>query len=115
MLANMKIGIRMTAGFAAILLFMAVVASTGIYNLEVLHGQVEDLVKNNLYKKTLTGEMSDSVHIVSRVIRSVVMLKDPVAIAAERKKIDQAREKYNQAFDSLGKTDMTELLTVTLN
>jgi methyl-accepting chemotaxis protein len=108
MLANMKIGIRMTAGFSVILLFMAAMAFTGISNLESLHEQVEDLVENNLYKKTLTGDMSDSIHIVSSMIRSVIMLKDPAAIAAERKKIDQAREKYNRAFDSLGKTDMTE-------
>jgi methyl-accepting chemotaxis protein len=108
MLANMKIWIRMTAGFAVILLFMAAISSVGIYNLAVLNEKVEDLVQNNLYKNSLTGELSDSVHIVSRVIRSLVMLKDPVAIAVERKKIDQAHEKYKQAFASLEKAPANE-------
>ena len=108
MLANVKIGIRMTVGFAVILLFMAAIASIGIYNLAVLNEKVDDLVQNNLYKNSLTGELSNSVHVVSRVIRSVLLLKDPAAIAAERRKIDLAREKYNQALKSLEKTSTNE-------
>jgi methyl-accepting chemotaxis protein len=108
MLANMKIGIRLTAGFAAVLLLMAAIAGIGINSMSTLNGQVEDLVTNNMYKNKLANEMSDSVHIVARVIRSIVLLKDPAAIAAERKIFDQTRQKYNQSFESLDKTATNE-------
>ncbi|MEO5658613.1 MAG: methyl-accepting chemotaxis protein [Polaromonas sp.] len=108
MFKNIKIGIRLAAGFAAVLLLMSALAGVGIYNMSILNAQVEDLVNNNMYKNKLGNEMSDSVHVITRVMRSIVLLKDPAAIAAERKKLDQASEKYNRAFDSLEKTTTNE-------
>ena len=108
MLANIRIGIRMAAGFAAILLLMATIAVIGISSMSTLNGQVEDLVTNNIHKNKLASEMSDSVLISGTVIRSIILLKDPAAIAVERKKFDQARQRYSQSFDSLEKTATNE-------
>ena len=104
MLSNLKIGIRMTVGFATVLLLMAVIAVVGITSMSTLNGQVEDLVTNNAYRVEQASEMSQSVHIAVRVIRTIVLLKDPAAIANERKKFDQERESYNEKFTALSKS-----------
>lgn len=104
MLANMKIGVRMALGFAIVLLLMAVISVVGITNLATLNGQVDDLVNNNGKRIALTNDMSGAVHIAVRVIRSIVLLKDPAEIATERKKFDASRETYNEKFALLGKS-----------
>jgi methyl-accepting chemotaxis protein len=108
MFSNIRIGIRMTAGFAAVLLLMAAIAVIGISSMSTLNSQVEDLVNNNIYKNKLASEMSDAVLITSRIIRSIILLKDPAAIAVERKKFNDARQRYNQSFDNLDKTPTNE-------
>ncbi len=114
MLSNMKIGLRMTGGFAAVLLLMAIVALVGIDSMSTLNGQVKDLVTNNAARVELANEMSSAVHVGVRVIRSIVLLKDPAAIAVERKKFDQSRERYNEQFAALSKSITDEKDRATL-
>ena len=108
MFSNIKIGLRMAGGFAVVLLLMAAIALIGINSLSALNAQVEDLVTNNLHKNKLASEMSDGVLISGRVIRSIILLKDPGAIAVERKKLDQAGQNYKQAFEGLMQTPTNE-------
>ena len=108
MIANIRIGIRLAAGFAMVLLLMAAIAVIGISSMSKLNEQVEDLVSNNIHKNKLASEMSDSVLTIDRVIRSIILLKDPLAIATERKKFDEARQSYNQSFERLSKTPTNE-------
>jgi methyl-accepting chemotaxis protein len=51
--------------------------------------------------------MSESVHIVARVTRSVVLLSDEAAIRKEMEKVTKARAVYNQAEDQLAKLPAT--------
>jgi methyl-accepting chemotaxis protein len=106
--SNIKIGLRMAAGFAVVLLLMAAIALIGINSMSALNAQVEDLVTNNLHKNKLASEMSDGVLIEGRVIRSIILLKDPGAITVERKKFDQAGQNYKQAFERLMQTPTNE-------
>jgi len=53
-------------------------------------------------------DMSTSVHIVSRVMRTVSMLSDENQANVERIKIDDARKVYNSAFSSLEKMPLNE-------
>ncbi|WPC67876.1 methyl-accepting chemotaxis protein [Rhodoferax ferrireducens] len=108
MSANMKIGMRLTLGFAMVLLLMAALAVVGIRGMSTVHDSLNDMVQDNMVKIQLNNDMADSIHIISRVIRTIVLLKDQSQIAQERKKIDQARQKYNESFDALDKTSTNE-------
>ena len=108
MFSNMKIGIRLALGFTVVLLLMVAVAAIGINGMSTIQGRLDEIVKDNMAKIKMASEMSESVHIVSRVTRTMVLLQDPVAIAAEQKKIDLARQKYNDSFAALEKTAATE-------
>lgn len=108
MFANMKIGVRLTLGFAIVLALMAALAVIGINGMATVEGRLDDIVKNNVYKTRLNNDMATSLNDVQRLMRTLLLLKDPAAQATQRKSIEVARSKYNEAFDALEKTTASE-------
>ena len=108
MFANMKIGVRLTLGFFIVLALMAALAVVGINGMSAIQGRLDEIVKDNVYKTKLTNQLSESVHIVSRVTRTLILLTDEAAMANEKKKLDGARQLYNDAWASLEKTSASE-------
>ncbi|TXT41479.1 MAG: methyl-accepting chemotaxis protein [Comamonadaceae bacterium] len=104
MFANMKIGLRLALGFAMVWVLMAALAAVGINGIANIESQLDGIVKVNLQKIKLSNDMADSMHIVTRVMRSIVLLKDPVAIATEQKKLADARKRYAASIEALEKT-----------
>jgi methyl-accepting chemotaxis protein len=92
---------RLYAGFATLLLALLAVAGTGLYELSQANAATEHIVTINMEKIELLEEMSDSVHVVSRVIRSMALLMDKDAEKREGVKIVAAREKYDAAYARL--------------
>ena len=103
MLANMKIGVRLTLGFVIVLALMATLAVIGITGMSTIEGRLDDIVSNNVYKTKLNNDMSEAVHIVTRITRTIILLTDEAAMAGEKKKLDATRQKYNEAWDALDK------------
>jgi len=108
MFANMKIGVRLTLGFFVVLALMAALAAVGINGMSTIQGRLDEIVKDNVYKTKLTNDMSEAVHIVSRVTRTLILLTDEAAMATEKKKLDAARQAYNDAWSNLEKTPASE-------
>ncbi|CAN7695894.1 methyl-accepting chemotaxis protein [Pseudoduganella sp. LjRoot289] len=101
---NLKIGGRLGIGFGIVLLLLAVVAGVGINGMSRTKLAIDDIVDANVYKMNLVQDMSESVHIVSRVIRTVVLLNEPEAMERELKKVAAARDKYDASLAALEKT-----------
>ena len=108
MFANIKIGIRLAAGFAAVLLLMAALAMVGVNGMGSVQGRLDEIVNDNMVKLKLVNDMSEAVHIVTRITRTIVLLEDPDAIATERKKLESYRQKYNEAWTALEKFPASE-------
>ena len=108
MFANIKIGIRLAAGFATVLLLMAVLAFVGISGMSNVQGRLDEIVNDNMVKLGLVNDMAEAVHVVTRVTRTIVLLEDQEARSAERKKLDSFRQKYNEAWTSLEKFPASE-------
>jgi methyl-accepting chemotaxis protein len=108
MFANMKIGLRLAVGFTLVLLLMAGIAMVGINGMATVEGKLEEIVNDNMVKTKLTNDLSEAVHIVSRITRTIVLLDDHEAIAAERRKLESYRQEYNEAWTALEKTVPSE-------
>jgi len=108
MFANMKIGVRLALGFFVVLALMASLAAVGINGMSTIQARLDEIVKDNIYKTKLIHDMSEAVHIVSRVTRTLILLTDDAAMALEKKKLDAAREAYNEAWANLEKTSASE-------
>jgi methyl-accepting chemotaxis protein len=105
---NVKIGLRLGAGFALVLTLLAGVASLGIYGMSRSNDALHHIVDVNVYKIGLLDEMAKSVHTVSRVVRTIALLSDEAEAHEQHKKIDAARGAYNAAFAALEKMPLDD-------
>jgi len=106
-IANMKVGTRLGLGFGLVLVLLLLVAVLGLFNMSTIHAKLERIVNENAVKTQLVNTMSESVHIVARVTRSVVLLHEEPAIRAEMEKVTKARAEYNTAVQALAKMPAT--------
>jgi methyl-accepting chemotaxis protein len=107
-LGNLKIGPRLGLGFGVIVALMIATLTYVEYSLAKVEAHTEEVFKDNVVKLEDLERMSDSVHVVSRVIRSVMLIKDPVQAARERDKIVKARQQYDKAFLEISQLGATE-------
>ena len=106
-IANMKVVTRLSLGIGLVLALLVLVAALGLYSMSRIHAHLDEVVNENVVKSELVAGMSESVHIVARVSRSVVMLNDEAAIRAEMVKVERARAAYNSAVEQLEKLPAT--------
>ncbi|MFZ6656956.1 methyl-accepting chemotaxis protein [Undibacterium sp. TJN19] len=107
-MSNMKISTRLGIAFSFILSLMLALTAIGIYSMSRIQANLDHVVHGNAYKMGLLQEMSDSVHVVARVIRTMNLLTDDAAREHEYPKIVEARKKYDIAIEALEKTPATE-------
>ena len=104
----MKVGTRLALGFGLVLALMAGVSGLGIYNMHRIHAQLEKVVQLNVAKLSYVQDMSESVHVVARVSRTLVLLSDEAAMRRELPKIQEARAQYDKAQAALEALPATE-------
>jgi methyl-accepting chemotaxis protein len=107
-LGNLKIGIRLGLGFGLVFALMIAIIMIGIVQMREINDKLERIVNVNNLQVDLTNDMLDSVHVVSRVIRSITLLEDNTAESQEKKKMDEARQKYDEAASKLEKLVSTD-------
>ena len=106
-LSHFPIGRRLGMVLGGMFLLLMVVATTGAMALQRLNGQVlysDDAV----LRYSLTVTLSEQTHVVARVMRTVILLDDPAARAAELPKITAARQAYDEAWRALQALPPTE-------
>jgi len=107
-LSNLKIGSRLSIGFGAVLAIMVGMTIIGIASLAHIQSGLDRIVSVNVYKSGLYKDMSESVHIISRITRTLIILTDMESMQREKKKLDEARDVYDKAWEALMKTPATE-------
>jgi methyl-accepting chemotaxis protein len=103
MFANMKIGLRLSLGFAVVLALMAALAAVGINGMASVEDSLNGIVHENMVKSTLSVDMADAINVVTRITRDIVLLENEAERVAEKRKLDTVRQKYNEALDALAK------------
>lgn len=98
---NFKIGVRLGAAFALMLVMMIIVAGIGFTSLRSADSYTQKIVDSSMAKINYSRDMKEKVHIVTRVVRSVALLDSMEIKEREAKEIYMAREKYNQAWRAL--------------
>ncbi len=98
-LTNIKIGPRLALSYAVILLMMIAMLAFNGNAMDTADKRTTAMFEDDIVKLEIVEQMSSAVHVVSRVIRSVMLLKsDPAAAAVEREKIEDARKLYDHAY-----------------
>jgi methyl-accepting chemotaxis protein len=93
---NMKIGVRLGLAFGVILLLLVVMVVVSTLRMSDMQEKLERIVKVNNERVDIATQMLDQVHIVSRVTRTVTLLSDPVKREAEKKRLAEVRQRYDE-------------------
>ncbi len=96
-----KIGTRLAAGNAILLALIVLVAMVGLRGMSRGNEALARITEVNVAKLALLEQMTSSVHVVMRVIRTMALIDDPAEAQGEFVKITAAREQYDGALRKL--------------
>ena len=98
---NWKIGTRLTAAFAAVLLMLVAVGVVGWSALSNTKARIEVITKENNVKIRLANEMQGNLNIVARATRNVLLYQDASFQAKQMERIANARKSNDEAFKQM--------------
>ncbi len=98
---TMRIGIRLTLGFALVLVLVIVLAIVGLSGMARMKDQVDDITGDNMVKVGLVVDMGDAVQTTAIAVRNVIMLAEESERTPELKRIAEQREKYEKDVKKL--------------
>ncbi len=94
---DLKISSRLFFAFGFIVLLSILSSGLALRQLKVIQGNLDDIVLDNNVKISLNYQLSESVHTVAHVLRSVALLSDDKEMADEKNKIEPERLAYAAA------------------
>jgi methyl-accepting chemotaxis protein len=107
-LSRLKISTRLFLAFGAIVLLAVISSGFALYQLKGIQNSLEKIVTVNNAKMDLINSKIDAVHVVTRVMRTLVMMTDESQKAAEKLKIEKERAKYEAAHAKLLKLQSSD-------
>jgi methyl-accepting chemotaxis protein len=107
-LSNLKIGTRLGLGFGIQILLMSAAIGLGIYELNVMYGNVDDIVNDNNVKVRAAYDMRTAQNEVMLASSRAVMLAEPAARAEQEAAVLRARDAYDSAAAVLKKLAKSE-------
>jgi len=104
MLTNLKIGTRLTAGFALILALLMAIAGVGLNRMGSIAADTERIVTHYNVQNNLARDMSEQVQIVARLLRTVLLMDNLADKKDNAAKLAKARETYDELSRKLEAT-----------
>ena len=101
MLNNLKIGIRLSIGFAAVLALLCAVALIGINALGGLNTEVDNLVKDKYPKTILATDVVRAMNMVAQINRNMLIITDPAELQNQRARMTNERNKITETINKL--------------
>jgi methyl-accepting chemotaxis protein len=107
-LQNLRVKTRLLIAFGLVLALSTVSGGLSVVKLAGIEANLEDVVLDNNVRIKLNVDMANSVHTVTRVIRTIVLLKDKEQQKVENEKLLKARADYDKAWTALDKMPANE-------
>ncbi|OPX93286.1 MAG: Frizzy aggregation protein FrzCD [Pelotomaculum sp. PtaB.Bin104] len=104
---DMKIGTRLGLGFGLILILLVISTLVGNSSMGKIQGDMNQIYNVNVVSMELAYDMLDSMAVISRETRSILLLEDINAKQDSSNKIEEARARYNKDFAKLKEMDNT--------
>jgi methyl-accepting chemotaxis protein len=107
-LSDLKVQNRLALAFGVVLVFSIICAGLALTKLSVIDADLQEIVLDSNVKLRLNNEMSDAAHVASRVVRSIVLLRDKADVEREVPKFQQAKAAYEKAWAALSAMPASE-------
>lgn len=104
MLGNMKIGLRLTLGFAAVILGLLIIAFVGLKGLSAVNEEAQKLVHDKFPKTVWANEIAENVNIDARVLRNLLLTDNPDIRRKEFARFAETKKAIDGCINSLTRT-----------
>jgi len=94
---TMRIGTMLSIAFGSLVLVIAAAGGIALVNFSNIALELDHIVLENSKKLHYANTMSESVHIMARVMRTELLLADRNQVEIEHKKLEEASETYEKA------------------
>ena len=105
---NMKVANRLALAFGVVLLVVVMTSLYSLNRLATIQGNLEQVVQDSNVKIKTNTDISNSIHVISRVVRSAVLMTDKAEMQAEMVSVQKARESYSAAWGAMIKMPSSE-------
>ena len=108
MFRNMKIGMKLGAGFGVAVVLIAVISLLSIVRLGSIGHSINVILTDKFPKTVMSNDIVDNSNIVARSARNVLLMDRAEDIQAELKKIEEARKAVTEKLEAVKKMLNTE-------
>jgi methyl-accepting chemotaxis protein len=108
MFKNMKIGVRLGASFAVVLILLAALAVIGVARVNELDRQIEDLVTDKMLKTKYANDINDQLTRIARAERNILIYKTDDMLRESLSKIEDANKNIAGIIANLDKLNYSE-------
>jgi len=107
-LTNLKIGTKLYASFGLVMLFMACIAIIGTWRLSEVYDN-SDYTINRIYPRSAEAQKAAYLSLDNaRLVRNLILNKDPAAMASNRAAIETNRVAIKEALSALQRLVTTD-------
>lgn len=100
-ITGLKIGARLSAAFALLIVLMLAMASLGIYNLALLQSRLAQIANINNAEVKLITVMHSAAYQKALAVRNIVLLKSTTEKQAEQERLLAQEKRYTDAENKL--------------
>jgi methyl-accepting chemotaxis protein len=101
MFKNLKIGVKLGAGFGLVLILLGAIATIAILRIAELNKDIEDVVQGALPKTVMTNGLAENVHLVGRAARNMIMTSDKGVEKEQLELIARSRKGNSETIEKL--------------
>ena len=102
-IANLKVGVRLGAGFAAVLLLLLGVVGISMTRLGAMHTESDLTIKDRYPKVLAISVIKDSLNDIARKMRNTLIMSDRDEITRELKDIGEDKKIIAEKLEFLDK------------
>jgi len=107
MFKNMKIGMKLGAGFGFVLLVLSVIAIAGISSMATVFNGADEIIEDYYPKTVIANSMVDQVNVIARALRNSLLVKE-ADVQKELDRVSGARKIILEEVEKLEKTIHSE-------
>ena len=108
MFKNMKIGVRLGVGFAAVLILLAILAIVGMTRVKELDRSIDNITKDHMVKTKYVNAINNQLGVIARAQRNILIDKNDAATKEQLERIDGARKKIADTIEKLEQLHYSE-------
>ncbi|MBL8352877.1 MAG: MCP four helix bundle domain-containing protein [Burkholderiaceae bacterium] len=105
---NLRIGVRLGIGFALLIAAALAIALSARWTLVGVNAELHLLTDDRIAKVEQLVEIKDNVNVIASAVRNIALSHDEAVMAAEARRIDDARAANARLFDALAPTIHSE-------